>query len=78
MISKMMMKDINQQWSVEKVKGTKYGDNIYKIINLSRNKALAIEDDEELDDSIFKKDDEEEKIDKKEKPKRKKLFGRRK
>ena len=42
------------------------------------NHILQIEDDEELDDSIFKKDDEEEKIDKKEKPKRKKLFGRRK
>ena len=42
------------------------------------NHILQIVDDEELDDSIFKKDDEEEKIDKKEKPKRKKLFGRRK
>ena len=41
-----MSGDINQQWSVEKVKGTKYGDNIYKIINLSRNKALAIKNDE--------------------------------
>ena len=42
------------------------------------NHILQIEDDEELDDSIFKKDDEVEKTEKKEKPKRKKLFGRRK
>ena len=39
---------------------------------------LQIEDDDELDDSIFKKDNEEENNDKKEKNKRKKLFGRRK
>jgi len=39
---------------------------------------LQIEDDDELDDSIFMKNDEEENTDKSEKPKRKKLFGRRK
>ena len=42
------------------------------------NHILQIEDDDELDDSIFKKDDEDENDEKKEKPKRKKLFGRRK
>ena len=42
------------------------------------NNILQIEDDDELDDSIFKKDDEDENDEKKEKPKRKKLFGRRK
>lgn len=36
----------NQQWSVEKVDNSGYGNNVYKIVELSRFKSLSIKNDE--------------------------------
>ncbi len=36
----------NQQWSIEKVENSGYGNNVYKIVELSRFKALSVKNDE--------------------------------
>ena len=41
-----MSGNANQQWSIEKVEGTQHGENIYKIVDLARFKALSVKNDE--------------------------------
>ena len=36
----------NQQWSIEKVENSGYGNNVYKVVELARFKALSVKNDE--------------------------------